>query len=166
MATAHELDDLNAIIADEKDKWLWADKRALKIIKERIQWLKEDRANAKLARDTGCPVPPTKAKGRTDRRLALLRPSEGVEDLRIAWRTDANFGSVPTLMLDAGRDRVVTSTPQGRLCAAMIACKETRYSEAGHDLHMESDAIRGAWMTAIVNFTRTRMAAKALPGKG
>lgn len=87
-------------------------------------------------------------------------------DASEAAAQDIRDTAVPTLMLDAGRDKVVTATPQARLCAAMIACRETRYAEAGHDLHMESDPIRDAWMTAIVDFTRTRMAAKALPRKG
>jgi len=87
-------------------------------------------------------------------------------DASEAAARDIRDTAAPTLMLDAGQDRVVTATPQGRLCAAMIACREIRYPEAGHDLHMESDAVRDAWMTAIVDFTRTRMAAKALPRKG
>ena len=69
-------------------------------------------------------------------------------------------------MLDAGKDRVVTATPQRRLCKAMIDCQEIRYPGAGHDLHMESDAVRNAWLAAIVEFTRARMAAKALPRRG
>jgi lysophospholipase len=69
--------------------------------------------------------------------------------------------NTPILMLDAGKDRVVTASPQNRLCGEMIDCKETRYAEAGHDLHMESDAIRRAWLAAIVDFTRARIDAKA-----
>lgn len=86
-------------------------------------------------------------------------------DASEAAARDIRKTAVPTLMLDAGQDKVVTATPQGRLCAAMIDCKETRYPDAGHDLHMESDAVRGPWLAAIVDFTRTRMAAKALPRK-
>ncbi len=73
---------------------------------------------------------------------------------------------IPTLMLTAGQDKAVTPTPQTRLCAAMIDCKETRYPTAGHDLHMESDAVRDPWLAAIVDFTRARSAAKALRRKG
>jgi lysophospholipase len=87
-------------------------------------------------------------------------------DASEAAARDIRNTAVPTLMLEAGRDKVVTATPQGRLCAAMIDCKETRYPDAGHDLHMESDTVRAPWLTAIVDFTRMRMAAKALPRKG
>lgn len=72
----------------------------------------------------------------------------------------------PVLMLDAGRDKTVSAAPQTRLCAAMIDCRETRYPEAGHDLHMESDAVRQPWLAAIGDFTRARMAAKASRREG
>ncbi|MGH1556668.1 hypothetical protein ACRAWD_00440 [Caulobacter segnis] len=48
----------------------------------------------------------------------------------------------------------------------MTDCKETRYPGAGHDLHMESDAVRRSWLAAIVDFTRARIEAKALRRKG
>jgi lysophospholipase len=79
---------------------------------------------------------------------------------------DIRRTNVPTLMLTADHDKAVSATPQTRLCAAMATCQETRYPMSGHDLHMESDAVRQAWLAAIVDFTRTRTAAKALPRKG
>lgn len=87
-------------------------------------------------------------------------------DASEAAARDIRNTAAPTLMLDAGKDGVVTATPQSRLCKAMIDCREIRYPDAGHDLHMESDAVRNAWLAAIVEFTRTRAAAKALPRKG
>ena len=87
-------------------------------------------------------------------------------DASEAAALDIRKGATPTLMLDAGQDKVVTATPQSRLCAAMTECKETRYPKAGHDLHMESDAVRGAWLAAIVDFTRARMPAKTVRRKG
>lgn len=87
-------------------------------------------------------------------------------DASEAAAQDIGRPQTPTLMLDAGQDKVVTATPQKRLCAAMIDCKETRYPDAGHDLHMESDAIRGPWLAAIVDFTRARIDAKTLRRKG
>jgi lysophospholipase len=35
----------------------------------------------------------------------------------------------------------------------MKACREIRYASAGHDLHMESDDVRDAWLAAVTNFT-------------
>lgn len=87
-------------------------------------------------------------------------------DASEAAARDVRNTATPILMLDAGKDRVVTATPQSRLCRAMIDCQEVRYPDAGHDLHMESDPVRNAWLAAIVEFTRRRMAAKALPDKG
>lgn len=86
-------------------------------------------------------------------------------DASEAAAQDAGKTTVPTLMLDAGQDKVVTATPQTRICAAMQTCAETRYQGAGHDLHMESDAVRRQWLAAIIEFTRVRAATKALPRK-
>ena len=86
-----------------------------------------------------------------------------------AWKgayRDARKVGVPVLMLDAGRDRAVTEAPQTRLCIALPACQETRLAGAGHDLHMESDAIRGPWLAAIIGFTRARIDAKTSRRKG
>jgi lysophospholipase len=67
----------------------------------------------------------------------------------------------PVLMLDAGRDKIATATPQTRLCSAMRDCREVRSPDAGHDLHMESDAVRTLWLAAVVDFTRARSLADA-----
>ncbi|HWU78707.1 MAG TPA: alpha/beta hydrolase [Caulobacter sp.] len=87
-------------------------------------------------------------------------------DASEAAARDIHRVRAPTLMLEAGQDKVVTATPQGRLCAAMVDCQEARYLDAGHDLHMESDAVRERWLVRIVEFTRARIDAKALPRKG
>lgn len=87
-------------------------------------------------------------------------------DASEAAARDAGRVTVPTLMLDAGQDKAVTATPQTRICQAMPACQETRYPAAGHDLHMESDAVRQPWLAAIIDFTRARAAPKIPPRKG
>jgi lysophospholipase len=87
-------------------------------------------------------------------------------DASEAAAQDVRRMTPPVLMLDAGRDNVVTATPQARLCAAMSDCKETRYPNAGHELHMESDGVRGRWLAAIVDFTRAQVAAETLRRKG
>ncbi len=87
-------------------------------------------------------------------------------DASEAAAQDIHRTSTPTLMLTGGQDMAVTATPQTRLCAAMITCQETRYPNAGHALHMESDPVRQPWLAAIVDFTRARTAAKPLPRKG
>lgn len=87
-------------------------------------------------------------------------------DASDAAARDIREVATPTLMLDAGVDRIAAAPSEGRLCAAMTACVETRYPGAGHDLHMESDAVRRPWLAAIVDFTRARIDAKALRRKG
>jgi alpha-beta hydrolase superfamily lysophospholipase len=34
----------------------------------------------------------------------------------------------------------------------MKSCREIRYPSAGHDLHMESDPIRNAWLSQVTAF--------------
>lgn len=87
-------------------------------------------------------------------------------DASEAAAQDVHKLATPTLMLTAAQDKAVTATPQNRLCAAMARCQPTRYPNAGHDLHMESDAVRQAWLAAIVDFTKAQAAVKALPRKG
>lgn len=84
-------------------------------------------------------------------------------DASEAAAQDIRETNAPTLMLTAGQDKAVSATPQDRLCAAMINCQETRYPKSGHDLHMESDTVRQAWLAAIVDFTRARTTARSLP---
>jgi lysophospholipase len=87
-------------------------------------------------------------------------------DASEAAAQDAGRVAPPVLMLDAGKDKAVTATPQTRLCAAMPACREIRYPDAGHDLHMESDAVRAPWLAAVVDFTRAQATTKSPRGKG
>lgn len=79
---------------------------------------------------------------------------------------DIRSTTVPVLMLGGGRDRVVTTTPQTRLCAQMKACREIRYADAGHDLHMESDALRNAWLAAVTDFAAPPRPVKVQPRNG
>lgn len=87
-------------------------------------------------------------------------------DASDAAARDVRKVATPTLMLDAGEDEVASAAAQRRFCAAMTDCEETRYPRAGHDLHMESDAVRRSWLAAIVDFTRARIEAKALRRRG
>lgn len=73
-------------------------------------------------------------------------------DASEAAARDVRKTTTPVLMLNAGRDGVVTATPQARFCAEMVGCRVVRYAEAGHDLHMELDAVRNLWMSEIANF--------------
>ena len=74
-------------------------------------------------------------------------------DASDAASRDIGRATAPVLMLGAGQDPVVPTNPQTRLCRQMKACREIRYASAGHDLHMESDDVRDAWLAAVINFT-------------
>jgi alpha-beta hydrolase superfamily lysophospholipase len=47
----------------------------------------------------------------------------------------------------------------------MKACREIRYPGAGHDLHMESDRVRSAWLREISAFAAPPATAKTPAGK-
>lgn len=84
-------------------------------------------------------------------------------DASEAAARDVRKSRAPTLMLTAGEDKVVTAAPQDRLCSAMSRCQAVRYPKAGHDLHMESDPVRQAWLEAVVAFVKSQAAVKAPP---
>lgn len=86
-------------------------------------------------------------------------------DASDAAARDVRKTAAPVLMLGAGRDHVVTAGPQTRLCRQMTACREIRYSAAGHDLHMESDSVRSAWLAEVATFATARTPAKTQSGK-
>ena len=79
---------------------------------------------------------------------------------------DIRRARAPTLMLTAAADGVATAAPQERLCDAMVRCDRVRYAGAAHDLHMESDPVRQAWLEKIVDFAKAQAAVRALPRKG
>jgi lysophospholipase len=86
-------------------------------------------------------------------------------DASEAAARDIGRTTVPVLMLSAGRDVVVTTTPQARLCREMKACRQVRYSDGGHDLHMESDGVRSPWLNEIVSFAASQPPPKPSPAK-
>lgn len=55
----------------------------------------------------------------------------------------------PVVMLRAGQDVKVLPAPQSAVCAALPRCVETRWAEAGHALHLETDSVRDPWLAAI-----------------
>ena len=117
------------------------------------------------------------ARGRVQAAWMLANPDLRMGGRSLGWfaaffdaseaaARDAGRVTAPTLMLDAGQDKAVTATPQAKICGAMPVCQETRYPNAGHDLHMESDAVRQPWLAAIIDFTRARAAAKVPSREG
>ena len=74
--------------------------RFWKTIEERIL----ERVNFELA---GRDVP-------EDLRIALLDPATENPDIRVAWKTEANWSSTPTLLLDASSDAVLTELVLGK----------------------------------------------------
>ncbi|MCY1647734.1 alpha/beta hydrolase [Caulobacter sp. SL161] len=86
-------------------------------------------------------------------------------DASEAAARDIGKATVPVLMLNAGRDRVVTAKAQTRLCRDMKACREIRYAGGAHDLHMESDAVRVPWLTEVAKFAAPDAPPKPSPTK-
>ncbi|WP_454104470.1 hypothetical protein [Methylorubrum extorquens] len=81
--------------------------RFWKIVSERLDALEADRVVRDLAGGSPDPVL-LKARGAVDRRLQLLAPGTTGRDnpatIRMSWRSQPNFGGLPTLLLDASAD--------------------------------------------------------------
>lgn len=79
----------------------------------------------------------------------------------LAAQADAERINAPVLMLGAGQDNQVLIAPQTKICRTIRDCREVRYSAGRHELHMESDAVRDAWLSEIEGFIHARIADKA-----
>ncbi|MBC7693092.1 MAG: alpha/beta fold hydrolase [Methylotenera sp.] len=62
---------------------------------------------------------------------------------------------IPTLILQAGQDKIVEVAAQDQLCSAAADCKGVRYSGAFHELMMESDPVRDDVLKCVVDFFRS-----------
>lgn len=77
-------------------------------------------------------------------------------------RARADVGKVraPVLLLRGKKDRTEPPALATRICAVLANCREVGFPAGHHDLHMESDVVRDAWLAEIENFVRARIAAK------
>ncbi|WP_165186978.1 alpha/beta fold hydrolase [Caulobacter soli] len=64
---------------------------------------------------------------------------------------------IPVAMLDAGQDVKALPDPQSTVCAALPHCVKTRWPQARHALHLETDSVRDPWLKAIDDTLRLRM---------
>jgi lysophospholipase len=62
----------------------------------------------------------------------------------------------PIVMLDAGQDVKALPGPQRTACAALPLCSETRYPDARHALHLETDSVRNRWLEKVDRTLRAR----------
>jgi lysophospholipase len=81
-------------------------------------------------------------------------------------RADVAGVRAPVLMLHGGKDRLTTPAILASACAALADCRAAALPAGHHDLHMESDAVRDAWLVEIERFIKARIAAKAPRHKG
>jgi len=75
-----------------------------------------------------------------------------------ATGADLKRVDIPVAMLDAGQDVEALPTPQRAVCTALPRCVETRWPQARHALHLETDSVRGPWLDAVDDALRSRMA--------
>lgn len=75
-----------------------------------------------------------------------------------ATGADLKRVDTPVTMLDAGQDLTALPTPQSAVCATLPHCIETRWSQARHALHLESDSVRAQWLNVIDDTLRSHMA--------
>jgi lysophospholipase len=81
-------------------------------------------------------------------------------------RADVAGVRAPVLMLQGGKDRLTPPAILFSTCAALADCRAAALPAGHHDLHMESDALREAWLLEIEHFIKARIAAKAQRHKG
>jgi len=81
-------------------------------------------------------------------------------------RADTARVRAPVLLLRGGKDRVSAPTLSTRTCAALADCRAVAIPAGRHDLHMESDAVREAWLIEIERFIKARIASKTERHKG
>ena len=67
----------------------------------------------------------------------------------------------PVLVLRGARDGVTRPAQAVAICAALPDCADVNFKAGHHDLHMESDEVRAAWILEIERFIRIRIAGKA-----
>ncbi|MBO9709423.1 MAG: alpha/beta hydrolase [Caulobacter sp.] len=65
--------------------------------------------------------------------------------------------TTPVVMLEAGQDVRAPAAPQHAVCSALPHCAETRYPDARHALHLETDSRRQAWLEAVDQALRPRI---------
>ncbi len=77
--------------------------------------------------------------------------------MRATWemRKDAEKLLAPMLMMQAMKDDVVLTKGQDYVCQRAKKCQKISFPEARHELHIESDAIRMPWLSAIREFLAT-----------
>jgi lysophospholipase len=75
-------------------------------------------------------------------------------------RADASRVRIPVLFLHGRQDRVAPPALAIRTCATLPRCDDVNFKTGRHDLHMESDVTREAWLAEIERFIRARIAAK------
>ncbi|MDI1364229.1 MAG: alpha/beta hydrolase, partial [bacterium] len=76
-------------------------------------------------------------------------------------RTDSGKARGPILLLSGGQDHVAPQALAIGTCAALPACTNVKFEAGHHDLHMESDVVREAWIQEIERFIHARIAARA-----
>ena len=75
-------------------------------------------------------------------------------------QADASRVRAPVLLLRGGQDRIAPPARAASACAAIAACQSVSFPTGRHELHMESDAVREAWLAQVEAFVRARIAAK------
>lgn len=118
-----------------------------------------------------------KARGAVQQAWLTANPDLRMGSPSLGWfaaffeasdRARADIGRVrpPVLMLLGGKDREAPPARAIKTCAALPTCREVRLATGRHDLHMESDAVRDAWLLEVETFIRARIAAKAPRRRG
>ncbi len=110
--------------------------------------------------DFGAGLTHDRARGGVQQAWELANPDLRMGAPSLAWYAafydvvdatgkDLKRVDIPVAMLDAGQDVKALPAPQKAVCAALPHCVETRWPQARHALHLETDSVRDPWLKAI-----------------
>jgi lysophospholipase len=67
------------------------------------------------------------------------------------------YSPVPTLIMQAGEDRLVNTGAQDRYCADAPRCQLTRFPSSKHEVFHERDDIRNEAVSQVIKFLNERV---------
>lgn len=109
----------------------------------------------------------THSRARFDLKMATLRehPELALGGVSYRWLCEAlqatslvqtlgKYSNVPTLLFQAGSDKLVRPGGQNRYCNEAARCQKVVYGDSYHEVLMERDAIRNDALTKAIKFYR------------
>ena len=129
------------------DRWVWGmEKRDPLTVTFATQMVTSDAARFARTREILLAQPALRLSGATWGWLKAARTS-------MRWlKTQAPRITTPLLLIGAAKDRIVMTAETKALAARLPHARYIEIAGAGHELLMETDAIRAQWWRAVDDF--------------